>query len=107
MFEAEIARGAKLLDKDDPGWALENAKRPINLGRLDMANGFTCVLGQHGGDFLDEALRLFRDSALSGVVGQATLQGFNLDSGGDYPQLTAEWRAFILKRRKAARSKKP
>ena len=98
MFEAEIERGAKVLDKDDPGWALENAKRPIGIKRLNMNSPFTCVLGQHDGDFIPGAKRL-------GLLDWDTYiaHGFAADDYSDYPQLTAEWRAFIRKRRRDAR----
>ena len=96
MFEAEIERGAKLLDKDDPGWALESAKCPIDVERLDMGSSWKCILGQHGGGFLKEAIRL-------GLWGKDMEEwGFAAENSSAYLLLTAEWSAFIRKRRKDA-----
>ena len=103
MFEAEIERGAKLLDRDDPGWALESARRPISLEGLNMRWGFSCILGQHGGGYAAEAVRLgFNTKSLEEY-------GFtveDVDALKEFERLTAEWRTFIRKRRKDARSKK-
>ena len=42
---ARAARGAAFLDDADPGWAVR-----IDPGRLELADGEACVLGQlHGG----------------------------------------------------------
>ena len=105
MFEAEIERGAKVLDRDDPGWALESAKRPINVERLDMRSPYLCILAQRDGTFLTATRRLFPGVSVLVDATLMVVHGFMLETVGDYPQLTAEWRAFIRKRRKDA--KKP
>ena len=107
MFEAEIERGAELLDKDDPGWALESAKRSIDLRALNMGSTKRCILGQRGGDYADELIRLseWKNNPYPDWLGLHELSascGFSLDSKLGYRTLEKEWRAFIRKRRKDA-----
>jgi hypothetical protein len=46
IITGRVQRGAALLDEHDPDWWRADAGRAIDLDRLDLAEGDTCVLGQ-------------------------------------------------------------
>jgi len=48
--EMRATRGAKRLDKKDPGWALEGQERSIDLTKLNVNSSSDCPLGQRFGN---------------------------------------------------------
>lgn len=105
-----VAAGATYLDEHEPGWW-----KLIELGRLNLASGCRCVLGQlemaRTGDpwsnYCDAVDRLgLADS-------QSAALGFECSPGGvtdydyeardaEYAELTVAWRELIEKRRAGA-----
>ena len=80
MFEAEIARGVKLLDAKVPGW-----REKIDRDQLSMGDGCNCILGQIYGHF-DEGIDELDSED------EAAERGF--DSEHDpisWEELTREW----------------
>src|SRR5438046_1541940 len=53
MLEEAVLKGAKLLDKQRPGWW-----KKIKTDQLAMASGRTCILGQLYGEFEQGTKRL-------------------------------------------------
>jgi len=97
-----VAAGARLLDRDRPGWA-----HHIDPERLDMTTAHDDVLGQLDGDFqagLDQLVAC-EARAPARPYTWAARHGFDLpiDAGrGDYAQLTEAWRAELARRRGGA-----
>ncbi|GAB5536532.1 MAG: hypothetical protein Rubg2KO_27810 [Rubricoccaceae bacterium] len=93
------ARGAAFLDDADPGWAAR-----IDPGRLELADGASCVLGQlHGGYRLGlgraRILNLSSAplaSASPVELGSQAVQGLGDDIEDlDYAFLTRAWRECL------------
>lgn len=113
MFEAEIERGAKMLDEYEPGWELR-----IDLGDLQMDQGCQCVLGQTLGDFdtgcqmlgidtygQSEARAFLVPRWFASAVEQAYFDGVTdhnehwlLTNDTGWRMLEDEWAAFIKRR---------
>lgn len=114
---ARVARGAALLDEKLPGWV-----ERIDLGELDLANCFGCVLGQTFYNEWDEAHLDIRGGITPYDFGAAELFGFEAtsaaallarepgvygftgipeeaDKEATFDALTAEWKRLILARR--------
>jgi hypothetical protein len=98
-IEAQVARGAALLDEKLPGW-----DQRIDLDNLDLGNKCNCVLGQEFDD--DDAvgpLEFGYDAGLrelfAGDDDKAVDHGFLAADYEPHDQLTAEWRRVILARR--------
>ena len=92
------ARGAEFMDGLVPGW-----EDLIDLPSLAMEAGFSCILGQLYGEYLDGA-----DVLDIGPYSQEALDlGFVASTGGEgdwyepWTDLTAAWREEIVKRRLA------
>ena len=118
-----VAAGAAYLDEHDPEWWRADVERAINLGKLDMATGDVCVLGQRcpletlerylGYAIEDDDEREFGYHAyatrLNGGFSDredmetwAVAHGFNRPFGNlpsEYDDLTAEWKRVITDRR--------
>lgn len=81
MFEAEIARGALLLDKEIPGW-----RNQLILDELDVQDIYKCVLGQLGHFDVPNFLPL----------DEVGTHGFDQYKGqSHYATLTEEWKSFL------------
>ena len=97
------AAGARLLDDQDPGWAAR-----VDPGRLELADGQACVLGQLWGEYrrgLGRGRVLDLSSAPTRFVSPVDL-GFQATPGLgeaaealDYAHLTRAWRALVRSRR--------
>lgn len=95
--------GATILDVFRPGWADE-----IDLDRLDLADCYSCVLGQMFGEYGEGADQLFAMRADEDEIERAAYEaGFTADPvtalrrGGrrlNYGNLTKAWRREIEKR---------
>lgn len=92
---AAVAKGAALLDQRRPGW-----EHDINLGRLDISFGSTCILGQLYGTFENGLAKVFVGFSLTaepafehGFIGWTLTQD---------AILTRAWRREILRRRTSA-----
>lgn len=101
-MEAAVQRGMELLDEVRPGWELK-----IDLGRLDLANVCTCVLGQLEGHFFRGMAKLcppgertFPYAAERGfVIFDGVPSGFDyFDRHDAYEQLTETWRTALKQR---------
>lgn len=99
---ARAARGAAVLDDRDPGWAAR-----VDPGRLALADGSACVLGQLSGEYRRGLrARVFDlSSAPSRFVSPVDL-GFqavgdlgDAAEGLDYALLTRAWREIVEARR--------
>jgi hypothetical protein len=96
------ATGARLLDRERPGWAHQ-----VDPERLDMTTARDDVLGQLYGDFqagLDQLVAC-EPTGQARPYSWASRHGFDLpiDAGwGDYAQLTEAWRAELARRRGGA-----
>ena len=106
--EARVELGSKLLDKISPGW-----DRKIDLGSLDIAHPYCCILCQVYGSFqagleqleceeqfhhtLNTLVPPPVDRRGSPVLGL----GFAVESFAQNATLTAAWTRFILARRAA------
>jgi hypothetical protein len=90
-----VARGAALLDKQDPGWW-----QRIDLSTLDLKDVCNCVLGQLGdtSDYFDICKSLDLRPHGTGERGAVAL-GFNAVPLDEYDPLTAAWRELIESRR--------
>ncbi len=100
-----VQQGARLLDRENPGWY-----RHIDNGALNLANTRNCVLGQLYGRYTFGAMWL-------GICGREERYGFNIYrptflqgirnlftgrfSVHDFAELTSEWREEIARRRLA------
>lgn len=94
MYQAEIQKGADLLDeKRGKGWEYE-----IDPNSFEMRSGTHCVLGQLYGDYRQglDALGLTLQTAID--------YGFNIDPLTDYfeeygyDMINSEWTRFIIGR---------
>lgn len=91
-----VKRGAELLDKEYPGWALK-----IELPTLSLQDNRECILGQLLGNFADGLDELEVDS-----LHDAAYFGFYLYSSDEedlndpgWDTLTNLWRAEVVDRR--------
>ncbi len=99
---ARAGRGAAFLDALDPGWAVR-----VDPGRLELADGVACVLGQLHGDYrlgLGRARVLDLSSAPVASLSPVDL-GFQAVVGLgeatealDYAYLTRAWREEVRSR---------
>lgn len=86
-------RGARLLDRERPGWALD-----VDTNILWMSDGNRCILGQLYGGYG----RGLHQLDLAGVEGRAVVFGFTQPpkaKGLYYPNLTLAWKGEIERRR--------
>ena len=95
MFEAQIAAGAKLLDRQvGKHWA-----EKIDTDSLDMYSCFRCVVGQLLGDYWEGIDNLWDNSGYDDSnCDFSVVHGFDVASPADrdtYYLLTQEWVAFI------------
>ena len=100
---ARAGRGAAFLDAADPGWAAR-----VDPGRLELADGEACVLGQlHGGYRLGLGRARVLDLSSAPLASASPVDlGFQAvgDLGDaaedlDYAFLTRAWRACLDARR--------
>lgn len=98
-----VARGAALLDAENPGWALR-----VDPDLLNMHSGDRCVLGQlYGGGVLQRRYMPF-DGYKIGLVALgltprgAVRHGFDVNHTGDFPALEQRWAEIIRERRLAS-----
>lgn len=89
MFKQKILRGAKLLDKTEPGW-----RERIDLSTLDLSDDKFCVLGQLHGSYWDSYLYMKYDTDYIETCG-FTVSGN--DSLEKWARLTAEWKETLHK----------
>lgn len=83
MFEKEIAKGIKLLNKINPGWV-----NMINLDKLNMTSSFDCIIGQVYGDYCKYITRLEKTYYFDRYE-----YGF---TANDQYTLTKEWKQAII-----------
>jgi hypothetical protein len=85
-----VRRGARLLDREAPGW-----ERKIDLDTLDLEHTCNCVVGQVYGDY-DEGIEQLDGDAES----HPERYGFDIDPAADYEyeSLTERWRGFLKRR---------
>ena len=118
-----VAKGAALMNREDPGWWRPDVDRAIDLGALSLGSPNRCILGQRcplairppdddedGGPYWAYALALA--GALPGeteddrdyrVQVWALEHGFEADQWTvQYADLAAEWRRVISELRAAA-----
>lgn len=55
IIKSRVARGAKFLDKIEPGWY-----NKIDVSKFDIEDGCDCILGQVYGDFWNAVERVFK-----------------------------------------------
>ena len=96
FYKAEVDAGIELLDRKEPGWALN-----VNLDQLGMAWATRCILCQVFGTYEAGIIRL-------GLVkGEAKKLGFSVSLPGfllgfiTYPVLTTAWKMEIETRQRA------
>ncbi len=97
-----VNRGAKLLDKEYPGW-----EKKINLTKLDTSDYQCCVLGQLYGDFELGLIRLdLLDSFIEDKVSYYGFYPYDFLSNDDYQfeiktikYSNALWKSAIKTRR--------
>ncbi|WP_433332467.1 hypothetical protein [Spirillospora sp. CA-294931] len=90
MTTAEICvqAGAKLLDRNRPGW-----EREIDLHEMDVSDPWRCPLAQLFGSYTEGLDRLDVNDSMV----------FGFESGrADYSDLTFAWRELITERRTSA-----
>lgn len=97
-----VAAGAAFLDEHEPGW-----DQRIDLGRLDIAAGCSCILGQLHGDYgvgLSDSGVI--DVDVPGYHLPEEAYGFvwiGIDSEiTEIRDLTAEWKRLIAARQAAS-----
>jgi hypothetical protein len=96
-LEKRVKLGAHLLDLKVKGWHAD-----IDLPKLNMANGFSCILGQEYGDYWDGAkvLKLVSDPPLSEK--KVIAHGFTLadseDTKSTWSALAELWAIEVAKR---------
>lgn len=93
MFEKQIARGAKYLDKHFPGWVSR-----IDLDTFDTNDCNQCVVSQ--GTEND-----YYEWENKNGVEEALRCGFLADNEVDWDALTRLWREEVLRRREKVRTK--
>lgn len=79
-------RGARLMDREQPGWAYW-----IDRGNLSLQSGLRCILGQEYGSYA-RGLDVLGFSRFRHY--RAISHGFHL-SAGHWDSLTAAWHAEI------------
>ena len=106
--EARVELGSKLLDKISPGW-----DRKIDLGSLDIAHPYCCILCQVYGSFLEGLEQLECEEQRHQTPTTLGLDpwdrrglrvlghGFAVESFAQNETITAAWTRFILARRAA------
>ena len=101
-----VAKGAALLDAEQPGWADR-----IDLDELELESCRHCVLGQlFSGGCPDPEACLGCEDGFEHVTNSRPELDFpalgfdksRTDGDGAYSELTAEWRRLISERRAAA-----
>lgn len=100
--QARVAAGAAWLDRERPGWVGE-----INVLTLNIANPFTCVLGQLYGGGEEDRIGYYHavNNVLEGRAQQAVELGFQTDAyfpGDrrlDLERLTEEWLQVVTAKR--------
>lgn len=100
LCDARVARGARFLDGNRPGWIHE-----VNVKTLNMKRGETCVLGQLYGGFPTGFRYLQAQGALSEnektLARQLVSHGFTLEfhaTAEDWEELRAAWERQTLRR---------
>ena len=115
-YRDRVARGARRLDKIEPGWF-----KRIDLNHLNMASPCNCIVGQlyvksnvpdadnpyHDARFDDWAAALFADNRMFGDRGVSVIYGLDLDGEDrldrdDYLTLKERW-VIEIQNRLAAR----
>jgi hypothetical protein len=83
-YEAVVAKGIALLDKQKPGW-----RDRINWETLDLGDGKLCIIGQlNNGEFSPTT---FLDQ--ENIVNfDSDDYGYSTPTSGTYSELTAEWK---------------
>lgn len=99
MYELRVARGAALLDAQEPDWWNGKDKPTIDLKTLNLGSTYYCVLGQVYGDYSDGLNEL--------SLIDSSPYGFDIEDGGRalrqrYDTLGRRWRELITSRRRAA-----
>lgn len=96
-YQKAVAAGFALLTKRKPTW-----RNLVDVTRLDLGNGFSCILGEVYGDYETGGSKVFRTSGWERET--AAAYGFNTPAqvSGDYYDyqterrqmraLTAEWK---------------
>lgn len=109
MFEAEIERGARLLDERGPLYWREL----LNLDALDVSHPERCVVGQLFNDLNRSYFLNSYDAGIYYLAGPtlrtgrlwwATQHGFSTASDR-YATLTAEWRAYVARTRRQSQER--
>ena len=96
-----VARGAALLDEKRPGWW-----RDIDLARLDLRYGCTCIVGQV--EHLEDEEDYTDALAALGLEHEWTEGDYGFDATSVYEfdeqlgDLAAAWRELITLRRESA-----
>ncbi len=106
-------RGIKLLDKKRPGW-----KRKVKPALLELASGYSCILGQAYPGHFDEGIEKLNlssdqirafgfDTDISGLPLEVeeAFDALGIDAPGAYDILNAVWLEALVPQR--TRAKKP
>lgn len=95
--EAAARRGARYLDRTEPGWA-----EGVAIPTLDMSDGTCCILGQTNGDYFDHLDRLKPNLDDDQRQAWAIRHGFHAqqtadgkDKGGSWERLALAWAPLI------------
>src|SRR5881392_3240158 len=88
----EVAAGAKLLDETLPGWA-----KSIDLDYFRISSGYSCVLGQIYGEYIEGWYRLKQEAGLPEDE-EGETYGFDSSSSNDiaYRDLQEAWVLEIM-----------
>lgn len=98
-----ICAGAALLDTTDPGWWREDEAQPVDVATLNMADPYTCVLGQRFAWLAGLCPQPYEAGLLALGVPPGDAAGYGF-TGVDADLLTAGWRHLITTRRAQADS---
>lgn len=100
MYEAEVLRGAKMLDGIKPGWEKE-----INLDTLNLYLKDSCMIGQLFGQEAANKLESTKQDAISNGFWLRDIQETGdvyhdiMSIFRNYRLLTVAWESEILRRR--------
>ena len=85
-----VRAGIAFLNAVNPNW-----KKKIKLGRLDLSNSRTCVIGEVYGSYYDgmEEVGIEGDSDVAIVLGFKEIESFDTN----YPLLTKVWKQELRK----------
>src|SRR6185503_10250417 len=107
-LNANVLRGVRLLDEKDPGWwngestpsVIGEMVGHIDLEKLDMELGCSCVLGQrqYGAEWDNGKYRRGLD-AIGLTSNDDSQHGFRAVDHNGYSILTELWAAVIISRR--------